>query len=189
MAIRHQYTAWERAATFVWGAAEAFLFFIVPDVIVGYVALRRGFRAGLVACLYAAVGAGLGGAAMYAWSARDPNAALMAVEAVPAVSTPMVEAAHAAMTEDGWFVAAMKGPLTSTPFKVYAALAPRHGASMAEFALAALPVRLPRFLFAAAALALIGRAIRGRVSDKLALVLFTGAWVLFYAWFWLSHPG
>lgn len=189
MTIRHQYTARERVATFIWGAAEAFLFFIVPDVLIGYLALRRGFRVGLIACVYAAVGAAVGGAVMYGWSVRDPNAAIMAVEAVPSVSMAMVEGANAAMAEHGWFAAALMGPLTSTPFKVYAALAPMHGAEALNFAVAALPVRLPRFIIVAAVMALIGAAVRGRVSDKVVLAVFTGAWVLFYAWFWLSHPG
>ena len=103
----------------------------MPDVLIGYVALRRGVRAGLIAAVLAALGASAGGAAMYLWSARAPEQALAAVEAVPAVSSAMVEAASADMTSDGWFVAALKGPLTSTPYKVYAALAPRHGASAA----------------------------------------------------------
>ncbi len=158
-------------------------------MIIGYAALRRGFRAGLIAALLAALGAGLGGAAMYAWAERSPEAALAAVEAVPAVSPAMIADAEADMTREGWFAAALKGPLTSTPFKVYAALAPSHGAGLAAFAGAALPVRLPRFIFAALALGAIGWAVRGRVPDRWAVAGFTGAWVLFYAWFWLSHPG
>lgn len=177
------------AGAVLWGAAEAFLFFIVPDVLISYVALRRGLRAGVVAGLFAALGAVVGGAAMYAWSERAPEPALAAVSAVPAVSDAMVEEARVGMGEDGWFVASLKGPLTNTPYKVYAALAPDHGASLPAFAAAALPVRLPRFLAVAAVFALIGAAVRGRVSGKATRGAFTAGWVLFYGWFWLSHPG
>lgn len=160
----------------------------MPDVLIGFVALRRGLRAGLLAALLAATGASVGGAAMYLWAESAPDQALAAVEAVPAVSSAMVAAADADMA-GGWFVASLKGPLTSTPFKVYAALAPSHGAGLAAFAAAALPVRLPRFLGVALVMALIGMVLKGRVPDRAAIAAFTVGWVLFYGWFWLAHPG
>lgn len=180
--------AWSLAAL-AWGAAEGFLFFVVPDVLIGYIALRRGLKAGVIACAMAAVGAGLGGAAMYGWGAREPGAALDAVAAVPAVSTSMIVHAGVAMDRDGWFIAALKGPVTSTPYKVYALLAPSKGARLPAFALAAPPIRLPRFLLAAAAFAAIGRLARGRIDARWLITGFTAWWVLFYVWFWASHPG
>ncbi|MCE3289658.1 MAG: hypothetical protein K0R83_1670, partial [Caulobacter sp.] len=45
-----------------WGVAEATLFFVVPDLLIGYLALTRGFRAGAWASLLAATGAVIGGA-------------------------------------------------------------------------------------------------------------------------------
>ena len=120
---------------------------------------------------------------------RSPEQALAAVEAVPAVSPAMIAAADADMTSNGWFMASLKGPLTSTPYKVYAALAPGHGAGLAAFAAAGAPVRLPRFVGVAVVMALIGAALKGRVSDRIVIVVFTAGWVLFYGWFWLAHPG
>jgi len=178
-----------RLAAFLWGAAEAFLFFIVPDVLIGYAALRRGVRAGLIAAVLAALGASLGGTAMYLWSAEAPDQALAVVERVPAISPAMIRDADADMTEEGWFVAALKGPLTSTPYKVYAALAPAHGANLPAFAAAALPVRLPRFLGMAVLMAMIAAALRGRVPERALTAAFTAGCVLFYGWFWFAHPG
>lgn len=126
---------------------------------------------------------------MYVWSQQQPQAARQAVGALPAVTGPMMAKAAADMHREGWLVAAMKGPLTNTPYKVYAIEAPRQGASLAGFVAAALPVRLPRFLVMAAAFALIGRIVGARVSQRTVLWVFTGAWVLFYGWFWLSHRG
>ncbi|WP_411289229.1 hypothetical protein [Phenylobacterium sp.] len=179
---------WSLAAL-VWGAAEGFLFFVVPDVLIGYVALKHGFKAGVVACLLAAIGAGLGGAAMYGWAARDPASALKAVAAVPAVSTSMIVHASVDMDREGWFAAALKGPVTSTAYKVYALLAPSKGASLPGFALGALPIRLPRFLLAAFAFAAIRKLAEGRISARWLMTGFTTWWVLFYVWFWVSHPG
>ena len=83
----------------------------------------------------------------------------------------------------------MKGPLTSTPYKVYALLAPRSGASLAAFAPAALPVRLPRFVLVAGTFALAGHLLRHRIDRRILLAAFTSGWLLFYGWFWLTHPG
>lgn len=173
----------------LWGFAEATLFFVVPDLLISWVAMNRGFRAGAWASLMAAVGAAIGGAVIFLWSAQAPASAYRAVEAVPAVSPAMIAAARADMARDGWFVAALKGPLTSTPYKVYALLAPKAGAPLAAFAPAALPVRLPRFLLVAGAFALIGHILRGRVDRRILLAAFTSGWLLFYLWFWTTHPG
>ena len=173
----------------LWGFVEATLFFIVPDLLISYLALTRGFRAGAWSSLWAAVGALVGGAIVFLWSAQQPTAAYRAVEAVPAVSEQMIADARADIAANGWFVAAMKGPLTSTPYKVYALLAPRSGASLAAFAPAALPVRLPRFLLVAGTFALAGHLLRHRIDRRILLAAFTSGWLLFYGWFWLTHPG
>ncbi|MDO9336605.1 MAG: hypothetical protein Q7T61_09410 [Caulobacter sp.] len=179
---------WSLAAV-VWGVAEATLFFVVPDLLISYLAMTKGLRVGAWASLLAALGAAIGGAVIFLWSASDQASAHRAVAAVPAISETMIADAQTDIDRNGWFVAAMKGPLTSTPYKVYAVLAPRSGAPLAAFAPAALPVRLPRFLLVAAVFALIGRLLRGRVDRRILLAGFTSGWLLFYLWFWLVHPG
>lgn len=180
---------WMTATALVWGLAEATLFFVVPDLLISYLALTRGFGAGARASLLAAIGAALGGAIIFLWSAQQPVAAYRTVEAVPAVSEAMMADARADIAANGWFVAATKGPLTSTPYKVYALLAPQAGAPLAAFAPAALPVRLPRFLFVALCFGLIGHLFRERIDRRILLAAFTAGWLLFYGWFWLTHPG
>ncbi|MDQ0466819.1 hypothetical protein QO010_004615 [Caulobacter ginsengisoli] len=175
-------------AALLWGLAEGFLFFVVPDVIISGVALSKGLRAGLIACLLAAAGAGLGGGAMYVWSQRDPAAALSAVAAIPSVSDAMIAQARTDIARDGWLVAALKGPMSSTPYKVYAMLAPSSGASLPAWMAAAFPVRLPRFIVVALAFALARRLAQGRISRRGLTILFSAGWVLFYGWFWAVHP-
>ena len=179
----------EGAMAAFWGFAEACLFFAVPDLLISWLAMNRGLKAGAWSSLLAALGAVVGGAAIWLWSASDPSAARAAVSAVPAVSEAMISRADADMRRSGWFVASMKGPLTSTPYKVYAMLAPRHGAPLEAFAPAALPVRLPRFLLVAAGFALVGHLLRFRIDRRILLAAFTAGWLLFYAVFWLTVPG
>ena len=174
--------AWS-AAAFVWGFAEASLFFVVPDLVLSAIGLKRGARAGAAASFWAALGAGLGGAAMYAWSACEPEAARAAVLAVPAISDEMANAARLAIDTHGWFLATLAGPLSTTPFKLYAILAPDAGAPLAVFITASVIARLPRFLLAS-----LGGALLRHWFQERALPWLAGAWVLFYAVFFALTP-
>lgn len=178
---------WPNAAAFVWGAAEATLFFIVPDVVLSYIGLKRGPRGALLASLYAAIGAALGGALMFVWSVRDPGGASSAVMAVPAISEAMAERAAEQMRAN-WFEATLLGPLTSTPFKLYAVIAPHAGVSLPAFALAAVAARLPRFLIVSLGVAWIGRLIEPRLGPNAPVLILTAAWLLFYAAFLTLMP-
>jgi hypothetical protein len=179
---------WLSAAAFLWGLAEATLFFIVPDVIISYAGLARGVRASALASLAAALGAALGGALMFLWSVRDPGAAHAAVLAIPAISEQMAQAAHDAIATHGWFAATLLGPLSSTPYKLYAVLAPHAGASLPLFFLASTAARLPRFLIVGAGVALIGRWLEPRLSAPARLWLLLVAWLIFYTLFFMLVP-
>ncbi len=76
-------------AAFIWGVAEATLFFFVPDVLLSYIGLKRGVKPAVRASLIAAAGASLGGVMMYLWSTSDPATAREAVLAVPSISEAM----------------------------------------------------------------------------------------------------
>jgi len=144
---------------------------------------------GAIVAVIAAAGAMIGGSVIYGWSVRDPEAARAAVAAVPAVSDQMIADAEADMAREGWLLAALKGPIMSTPYKVYAALAPAQRATPVAWALAAFPVRLPRFLLVAAGFAILRRLAEGRIPPRTVLAAFTAGWVLFYGWFWFTHSG
>ncbi|MCX7358071.1 MAG: hypothetical protein NT015_08020 [Alphaproteobacteria bacterium] len=174
-------------AASIWGVAEATLFFFVPDVLLSYVGLKQGAKAAVRASIIAAVGASAGGVIMYLWSTTDPATARDAVLAVPAISEAMVGRAEQGMAEN-WFLATFLGPLTSTPFKVFAMLAPHAGASLPAFALAAIAARLPRFLIVSIGVSLVGRALSRWLSQRQLLWVLIGAWLLFYAVFFTLMP-
>lgn len=178
---------WNLAA-FVWGFAEATLFFIVPDVILSLIGLKRGVRQGALAAICAAAGAGLGGAVMYAWSSAAPSNVRSVVLGLPAISEGMVEAARASMAENGWLLATFAGPVTSTPYKVFAMLAPDAGAPILLFALASMAARLPRFILATAVASLARAWLGKRFSARTLTLLWAGGWILFYVAFFASMP-
>ncbi len=169
-------------AAFIWGVAEATVFFIVPDVLLSYIGLKRGARATMRSAVIAALGAALGGIVMYLWSASDFAAAETAVAHVPAISTEMMARAQQAMGEH-WFYATLLGPLTSTPFKVFAIYAPGAGVPLWAFAAASVFARLPRFLIVGFASAGIAAWLRRRFSERVILVILAAAWIAFYVVF------
>lgn len=178
---------WPNGAAVLWGVAEATLFFVVADVLLSFIGLKRGPKAAAIASLYAAAGAALGGIIMYLWSTDDPAGAYAAVLAVPAVSADMGEAAHAAMETHGWFAATLAGPLSQTPYKLYAVIAPHVGAPLWLFAAASVLARLPRFLIIGVGTALVGRWLGPRFGQRLTWALALG-WLLFYIAFFALTP-
>lgn len=174
-------------AAFLWGVAEATLFFFVPDVILSYIGVRQGPRAAAQASLIAACGAGVGGVIMYLWSQSDPAAAREAVLAVPAISAEMALRAETAMREH-WFWATFLGPLTSTPYKLYAILAPHLAVNLPAFALASIAARLPRFLIVSVGAGLIARRLRPWLGERRVYWLLGGAWIVFYLVFFALMP-
>jgi len=128
----------------LWGFAEATLFFIVPDVWLT-LAGRNNLRRGIIACFYSLAGALIGGVAMYLWAQHDPATALHIVEKIPAISTHMALGVREALSDKG-VLAVMLGPLSGTPYKLYAVQAAPAGIGLGLFLLISLPARLIRFL-------------------------------------------
>lgn len=164
-----------------WGFAEATLFFVVPDVWIGLLALVS-WRAGLRAVGWAVAGALVGGAVMYAVGAALPAAASATLlAAVPAVSPAMVAGVEREVDDRGP-AAMLLGPLRGTPYKLYARAAGLRRQSFAATLLWTVPARGGRFLLVAAGAALWGAFARRRTQDPAWLVgPYLLAWVLFYA--------
>jgi membrane protein YqaA with SNARE-associated domain len=166
---------------FVWGFAEATLFFIVPDVWIGLLSLFD-WRGGLRAAGWAVLGALLGGALMYGVGARlasERSARLL--DTVPAISPAMIEHVETAMRDEGprsmlW------GPLQGTPYKIYARTAGEQGQPLLEFLLWTVPARGARFVLIAAVSAL-GASLVQRMTSRVEWLLGPDvvAWTIFYA--------
>lgn len=178
----------ELLAAGAWGFAEATLFFLVPDVLLGWIALRHGWRRALPACLAAALGATIGGAALYAWSSRAPAPVERVVEQVPAVPAGAVDLAEADLRRPDWPLVATLGAVSNRPFKLFAAAAPRAGIGLPAFAALTPAIRLPRFLMVSLVLAVLGALLRPRLPGRVLLGVYAAAWTLFYAAFWLLSP-
>src|SRR5262245_25681988 len=127
-------------AALVWGFGEATLFFLIPDVLLSWVALRDG-RPAWVACGWATAGALAGGALMYGWGGVDRDSAVAALDYVPAINRDMIDSVEEQINNHG-IGALFFGPLTGTPYKIYAVQAGAGHLGLASFLLVSAPVRL-----------------------------------------------
>ena len=182
---------------FLWGVAEACLFFVVPDVPVSLIALARGWRAGLRAAIAAAAGAMVGGTALAVFAGHAPETALAVVDAVPAISPAMIARMQAMMagTDSAAGLAAVMilASLSGIPYKIAAASAPGLGIPVWELALLTPLVRLPRFIALAGAGAILHRltpALPGWLQPvRVRLLLAALGWSAFYVNYWMHAGG
>jgi hypothetical protein len=176
------------AAAALWGFAEASLFFLVPDVLLSWVALKHGVRAAILACVFAAAGAMAGGAAIWMWSEARPAQAAAVIERVPAIPAGAVARARDSIDHGPWVLTALGGAVSNTPFKLYAAAAPHAGIGLPAFVAATPLIRLPRFLAVSLVVAGLGALLRRRLSPRVVTTVFLAAWTVFYVVFWLLSP-
>jgi membrane protein YqaA with SNARE-associated domain len=170
-----------------WGFAEATIFFIVPDVWIGLLALFS-WRAGLRAVIWAVAGALIGGALMYAIGAQvPPDRTARLLDAIPAISPAMIERVEAEMRERGP-ASMLLGPLQGTPYKIYARTAGMQEQPLIAFLLWSIPARGARFLLVALVAALYGWLVR-RITSRPAWLVgpYVLAWAIFYAAYFRAY--
>lgn len=167
-----------------WGFAEATLFFIVPDVLLTWIALRDG-RAAWRACLWALAGALIGGVVMYTWGAYAPASTQAALDRIPAINAAMIETVRQQLAAEG-ALALARGPIGGVPYKIYAAQAGASDVPFWLFLVVSLPARFARFA-AITCITILACRIFPTVSLRVRRVIHIALWTAFYAWyFWLS---
>lgn len=172
------------AAAFAWGFIEATIFFIVPDVLLSVSAASNARRA-YTACLFATVGALLGGAVLWHLGEAVDWRALF--DGLPAIDASMIAAARERLAADGP-AALFAGVLTGTPYKVFVIEARDLGIGPGLFLAVSIPARLGRFLIVTAAAHLFCRATRHRLPESGQRTVLLGFWVVFYAAFFALMP-
>jgi membrane protein YqaA with SNARE-associated domain len=180
----------ERAASpaagrlgFLWGFAEATLFFIVPDVLLGAVALFSPRSAARVLALTLA-GALVGGTVTYLLASEvRPARSEAIVDAVPTVRYSAIRRVGREMHADGPR-SVVYGPVRmGTPYKLYARAAGAQEQSLGAFLLWSVPGRLERMLPVTLLAALVGLLGQRWIAKKprATLGLYATGWVAVYA--------
>ncbi|MCP5278999.1 MAG: hypothetical protein H6935_11645 [Thiobacillus sp.] len=173
-------------AAFLWGLAEATLFFIVPDVLLSAAALHR-LKTALVACAWATAGALPGGLALYLWGRAAPAEAWTVLDRVPAIRPAMQADVSASLAEHG-LAALFLGPLTGTPYKLYAVAAGQQGFDLIPFLLASVPARAARFVLVCLLAYTVSRLLAGRFSTPARYGILAACWLVFYGAYF-AHMG
>jgi membrane protein YqaA with SNARE-associated domain len=160
----------------LWGYAEATRFWLIPDILLGWITLNRP-RSMVTSVIAATVGAVIGGVRMHK-SAREEHARLTEI---PGINDALLLDAHERFASRGW-VAVVRAPLDGIPYKVYATESGLAGKPVPELVSWTLLARLWRFILSAAAAALIGRVFSRSVrrSEGLWLAGTLGFWVFVY---------
>lgn len=166
--------AYHVAAT--WGFFEATLFFVIPDVWLGWVALHDGRRA--VRASFVATAAALAGGIVVFLA---PAFFLGIFPHLPAIPDPMIEQVAAQVAGEGW-LPLVKGPVSGIPYKLYAATLGTAGADIWAFALITIVARLERFLPVVLIIWLMVRFARPMMADRPCWTAgcYFGFWILQY---------
>jgi len=181
--LRNYATSWAAAGLgLAWGFAEATLFFIVPDVVLGAVALVAP-RAAARLLAFTLAGALVGGTLVYGISTElRPSSSAAVLDLVPTVNDDAIRRVEREMRDDGPQSVAY-GPLRmGTPYKLYARAAAVENESLGSFLLWSVPARLERMLPVTALAALLGFLARRWIARRPRIVLgaYGGLWLGVY---------
>nr|WP_294847726.1 hypothetical protein [uncultured Sphingomonas sp.] len=163
-----------------WSAAEAAIFFIVADVPISWIAVRKGTKAAAMAAIVAALASAVGAIAVYWWSAHDPVGQAAAYAALPGIDPALI--GEAADRYRHGPHAVLAGSFAGIPFKLFAMEAAKEG-SWVFLALAPI-LRLPRFLLVAMVAGTMSRFLSRWMTVRARLLLLVAFWSLFYACYW-----
>ena len=175
------------ATAALWGFAEATLFFIVPDVLLSIIAVRRGRHPAWIATVWTIAGAIAGGALMYCWSARNADGAIALLDRLPAISPQMIVRVGGDLRQSGP-AAMIVGAFSGVPYKVYAVMAPAAPIGLAPFLMASIPIRALRFVVVVLIADGVNRLLAARRSLRWRTAVLAAFWFFFYGAYFAVMP-
>lgn len=165
-----------------WGFAEATVFFVVPDVAVGLIALFTPRRAAIAGV--AAIAGGVGGSIFLRAAIQrgwNPKPLFLALPGITPADLDWARSAVALNPIQAYLAAAIRG----TPVKVLTAEATHLGIATRRLVQLVVLNRAPRIGVVAAVMGVVGlrgRPVVTRWRGAIAFAYVAG-WVAFYAWF------
>lgn len=171
---------------FIWGLAEATVFFVVPDVFLTRLALRDSLPRALLAGVSALAGALLGGAGLW-FAATDHEIATMLLRGfshLPGINRDLVAAAGLALHEQG-LKALLMGGLLGQPYKLFAVHAGVQEIPLGGFMLFSVAARFIRFALTATIAWLVGRGLKHWPKPRV-LQLHALVWLCFYTIYFVA---
>ena len=164
-----------------WGLMEASVFFIVPDILLTYLALKDPRRA-TKACLWALVGALVGGTAMFCWGNYNLKGAEGFLTEILAIDKQLLKKVEGQIENDG-VKATFYGPITGRPYKIYSVYAGAKGISFPSFLLVSIPARLLRFILLTWITWWVASKLLAKLQVRSRTLILSGIWIAFYGWY------
>lgn len=170
---------------FLWGLAEATLFFLIPDIFLGFVALFN-WRRGFLSTAFAVIGALIGGVVMFSLAINHPQLMNRILTTIPLINQEMVDSVRDAILSTG-VISLITGPLQGIPYKVYAVQAGQQGLPIPLFLIMSMIARLERLLPVYLVGAIVGITFRDYVHHHTRLVIgmYIVFWLGVYTWYFL----
>lgn len=175
--IRAFLSRWGFWIAFVWGVLEATVFFVIPDVFLGFAVLFFPLL-GFIFCFVSIAGALVGGTIMYFLGQNDPQMVLDLLTRIPGISEKMVVYVNADFSTHG-LKAMFIAPWQGIPYKIYAVQAGIHEIPFLVFLLASIPARLERFILAILIAFGFGKFFQNNIAKH------PGRWIRFYIVLWV----
>ena len=170
----------------LWALAEATLFFIVADVPIMALGIRRGVKPALIGAIVAAVFAALGGSIIWLWAQSDPSMVHAVMWLVPGIDDDLVLQVVKDWGDNG-AIGMATGSFSGVPYKLYAFAAGTMGGgwnTLTLFFFASILARLPRFLLVALVSGWVGPQLIARFGAGKVWLAFALAWAGFYVVYW-----
>lgn len=169
---------------FIWGFSEGIVFFIVPDIIITFVALfsfRKSFKV-MIAVLTGSI---ISGILMYYFGLINFEMVKALVVRVPFVSESMFISTHQDFEALGIW-ALLKGPMSGIPYKVYSIQSSAY-ASILSFVIVSIPARLERLMLTWFMFAFGGYLFRRKIKENqvMAIRIHSVYWIIIYVLYWI----
>ena len=175
----NQHKIWYFSA-FIWGLAEASVFFIVPDVLISFAVLKLGWRKSLSLIFFATFGALLGVSIMYLWAKESPIAANYILNIMPGISEEMLDKFRIELTNEPLMIALLRAGLSGVPIKIAATFLPTIGIPLSYFIINAAVARLFRFFISYLITVVFFKASNSLRESTRYLILLV-FWIVFYS--------
>jgi membrane protein DedA with SNARE-associated domain len=124
---------------------------------------------------------------MYLWGTDSPAEAWVLLDRVPGIGFAMQAQVRESLAEEG-LSALFLGPLTGTPYKLYAVAAGQQDFAFAAFLLVSVPARATRFVLVCLLAYTVSRLLSARLSTHARYGLLAAVWLIFYAGYF-THMG
>ena len=139
----------------------------------------------MIACLYATLGAMIGGTAIWFWALFSPDVAHSLLVWLPGISDAMIDGVRVQLADLG-VVALFIGPLGGIPYKVYAVEAATGGYSILAFLAISIAARLSRFALVTVVAGAISALLQRWFTLRTVTLIHAFFWSAFYCWyFWI----